>query len=650
MPACKVNGLRDILDDESDDDEEESTSMSSPQSSHAEAPYSFVLCGPDSLIVSPDAVQHPPRFMVQALCAEYGRNVTTVFNILHWPTLSAFLIDGKPYLDYPAGHPATEALSFAVYLTTITSKLDEDCLRDFGEPKSVLVKKYRFRLEAALSRADFINTTDLTVLQALMLLLVCARADNNNRFLWTMLALAVRIGHAMGLHEDDTLKSFTVFEHEMRRRVWNSLCVLDFQAVKDRGSGPLIPINSFSTPPPLNINDDEISPETKVYLKTRDALTSMSMNLVAGFASRVGKQLNFVPRGENGRQPTEIEQNWETRQQIVISFREEYEEHFGRFADPSNPRDVGTRVICETIARCLLLSAVRPLERHPKSNPPKISGTNLLNLTSTMLEQILIAKSNPELRPFTWFGALYNQWHSLAVMAAELCANTEGPAVDRAWSIIDPAMSHFRHSVADSEKGSLWRPIEKLLRRAREMRRRKLESLGVSGPGMLPQQVGNSNPQQMMQMQQAQFQAQAQSDFLATISATNSSGMTPLGKHDGQFTGMSPSMPNLASNNYATADDNGNGIPNDGVAIDPTFGSLMMNQWEMSPGMDLGAPSNSSESPGMAWDNWENFVQDIDAAAAAGANGGAVDPWFDVDMKLFDGDAFVAPDGEGMRA
>lgn len=81
-------------------------------------------------------------------------------------------MDGKPYLDYEPGHLAPTALAYSVYFAASCSLHDEESMRCFGIPKSSMVAKYQKEAEAALARADFITTNDLTVLQAYVLFLV----------------------------------------------------------------------------------------------------------------------------------------------------------------------------------------------------------------------------------------------------------------------------------------------------------------------------------------------------------------------------------------------------------------------------------------------------------------------------------------------
>lgn len=124
------------------------------------------------MIVNPDAIVHPSPETRSNLCQLYLERIHPIFKLLHGPTLKAFMQDGTQYLRYPPDHPAPEALKFCTYYATVSVVDETICQETFGATKSALMSKFRFGAEITLSKADFINTTDLTVLQAFMLFLV----------------------------------------------------------------------------------------------------------------------------------------------------------------------------------------------------------------------------------------------------------------------------------------------------------------------------------------------------------------------------------------------------------------------------------------------------------------------------------------------
>lgn len=92
------------------------------------------------------------------------------------------VIRGRSNLEAP-----TECLIFAIYYSTVVTMSAVECRGEFDEDKAELVTRYvcfswenafadwvRYRtgVEQALSRANFLRSLDLTVLQAFTLYLV----------------------------------------------------------------------------------------------------------------------------------------------------------------------------------------------------------------------------------------------------------------------------------------------------------------------------------------------------------------------------------------------------------------------------------------------------------------------------------------------
>src|SRR5207248_10376876 len=75
-------------------------------------------------------------------------------------------------LDCSPGPRGLEALKFAIYYAAVTTLTAEQCMTQVGEERSVLLAKYRLSVEAALARADMINTVEISTLQALVIFLV----------------------------------------------------------------------------------------------------------------------------------------------------------------------------------------------------------------------------------------------------------------------------------------------------------------------------------------------------------------------------------------------------------------------------------------------------------------------------------------------
>lgn len=140
---------------------------------------------------------------------------------------------------------------------------------NFGSAKDKLLSQYRFAVEQSLARADYLNTSDIAVLQAFVLFLIVVRRHDDSRFCWTLTSLVIRIAQGMGLHRDGSHFGFTPFETEMRRRLWWGIMTLDLRSAEELGTDMTINDRAYDTKIPLNINDTDIGPASTDFPEAR---------------------------------------------------------------------------------------------------------------------------------------------------------------------------------------------------------------------------------------------------------------------------------------------------------------------------------------------------------------------------------------------
>ena len=73
-----------------------------------------------------------------------------------------------------------------------------------------------------------------------------------------------------------------------------------------------------------------------------------------------------------------------------------------------------------------------------------------------------------------WLFKSYFQWHAVAFLLAELCLRTSGPAVEDAWDIIEGSWPNWE-KMSHAKKTVLWKPIRRLLAKARSKRLEAIE-------------------------------------------------------------------------------------------------------------------------------------------------------------------------------
>lgn len=229
----EVEDLKAVLIDHSEDEDD----ANSPDSSEQMDQHQGFIFGLSSTNVDMRAL-HPEPKIAFHFWEIYKDSVEPLIKILHIPTFEPTFKDA---LEHPEKvGKGLESLLFAIYYSAVTSTTAQDCLQQWGEERSALLIRYRFALEQALARANFLYCDETVILQAFIIFLILLRRNDDARKLWTLTGLVVRIAQTLGIHRDGSHFGLSPFEVEMRRRLWWQVCVLDARSSEDHGCDPTI--------------------------------------------------------------------------------------------------------------------------------------------------------------------------------------------------------------------------------------------------------------------------------------------------------------------------------------------------------------------------------------------------------------------------
>ena len=481
--TSEVEGLRQAVDEASDDEDNSPASAPSiygTHTSHSSAMFGSSYNTPQNL-----RPLHPAMSLLPLLCEIYLSNVDSVFKVLHGPTLRKMVSNAASNLDDIPTDNYVEPLLFSMYYGAITSLTNEQCLQSFQDGRESLLTRYRAGVERALSNADFLNTTEMGTVQALTIFLIAVRSNDDSQFSWTLTATVVRLARGIGLHREDSSADTSPFVAEMRRRLWWQICVLDVRCCEDRASGPLISPTDFNTKKPLNINDSDIWPEMKTPPVERTGFTQLTKCSVSHEVSYIKVRFGQYPRFEDGREMT-CTIPFQKQLEALADVERRLQERVLAHCDTKIPIAWVTSVVTR-----LILCRIRLVIYHPIENGmgnavrPNVSRERLLETAVASLEYSHLLETEPIGAPYQWFTKTYVQWHALAMTLAELCVQTKGPLVQRAWRIVDAVFDYIATRIADSKDGMLWRPMKKLMSRA-QAKRKQVET--ASAPVTVQQQ------------------------------------------------------------------------------------------------------------------------------------------------------------------
>ncbi|KAI1383885.1 fungal-specific transcription factor domain-containing protein [Hypoxylon trugodes] len=521
----EVEGLRQALEQSTDSDDDDSQQQQSqqqqplqeatPDSIYDNSGSSTSGLSPGMLLggtprLSSEQIEHPPPDQIRFLTTTYFTNVDMILKILHRPTIEPSLhllansLESPRYQPPPTLMPEREALIFSIYHAAVASLSPATCLSRLGRRRMDLLRIYAAAVERFLVRANYLDSTSLETLQALTLYAACVRSSGGSRAAWALLALPIRLAQALGLHREAGNARLSSYEAELRRRLWWQLIVLDIRAAEDRGTTTVIARGSYDTRMPLNIDDADFGPETRAALTEKKGPTDITFNLCTAHSSNIFLYVEHaqdavgVDDGSGGTEggvarssniggsarppPQSVEE--------TVRHAQSLESQFVSDADPNHAPSYFASVMAHLVTLKLWLIMQYPLHprrrRQPSQTSPALrqniggagigAGSGIFPNEATLRTALSIMELNEHLQTgpfgerFRWWADTYVQWHPLAVALAELCTQTRGELVDRAWRTIDDIFPRWSEVIADTKNGTLWRPIRKLYKKAKAAR------------------------------------------------------------------------------------------------------------------------------------------------------------------------------------
>ncbi|KAJ1330813.1 C6 transcription factor AsaR [Microdochium nivale] len=412
----------------------------------------------------------PPRGTTSQLWRVFVQNTTGLLCLLHIPTTQTTVFTA---IDNPSGAPADSVcLLHAICFSAITSMYPAEAAILLGMPKAEALGRAKTGFETGLAAANIMEQPTVTALQAIALFLEALRAHRILRSDWAFLGLAVRLAQSLGVHRDGSaFPRMSLFEAEMRRRLWWHLVGQDKRAAEDHGfvtdsfsfASSSFPSNGTSTRDadsprlPLHIDDSALYPAMTTMPPPATYFCSTTHFLIMVQASLALQQLSaFIIAGASDA----------ARQHIVDELMERVRPLLG-YLNPVIPEQRIALLACQIVlAKRDFVSKAQLLSRHPWSRGDDGAGSNdagfvngaaVQPATTTkvaLMEASLVVAcdildmnhevyTDELLRNFRWLAECYQQYHPLLYVlwylnVRPLC----GPHVERAWRAVDRLFEH----------------------------------------------------------------------------------------------------------------------------------------------------------------------------------------------------------------
>ncbi|OIW23815.1 hypothetical protein CONLIGDRAFT_657415 [Coniochaeta ligniaria NRRL 30616] len=477
----ELNEMRAATQNLADEDSDESDDERTPQTVEDQSldHQSFIM-GYRSADVDLRPL-HPLPSQIPFMWQIYLENVDPLVKVLHVPSMEQLMRERRACLgNIP---PSTEALLFSIYYAAVASMEVDEVARSLGAEKFTLLNQYRFAVEQALAKANFITDPDLTVCQAFVIFLVLVRRHEKARFSWTLTGLAVRICQAIGLHRDGTnFPHLTPFEIEMRRRLFWSLLMLDLRSAEDQGTECIISDGSFDTQLPLNINDADIGPDSTEFPENREGSTDITFCLVRFEICNLARQMH--------QESTTVAPNMTREETLKMlqerenSLLEVYNRLEVKYLRDSSAEENPMYWVAGNIARVIMAKMITVIYQ------PILFALPADSLSCRLRERLFIAaveifeynhilNTDPRCRQWRWLFQTYTQWHAVAYLLLELCNRNWSATSERAWVAINACFSGPNSLALEkmSVHTAVWLPFKKLCHRAEKHRDAELARL-----------------------------------------------------------------------------------------------------------------------------------------------------------------------------
>ncbi|EPS26740.1 hypothetical protein PDE_01679 [Penicillium oxalicum 114-2] len=421
---------------------------------------SFLLAGPqkETSLVG----LHPDPLRIFKLWQTFLERVNPLTKVVHVPTIQQQILDAMS--DLEKVNKEFEALMFSVYCAALTSLRPEEVDKAFGETKKSLLSRCRRGAQQAFRNASFLRSSSTVVLQAYMLFLLSMRSFSDPHTIWTLSGIALRMAQRMGIHRDGSNHGLSIFETEMRRRIWLQLVILEGTSAEFCGVAAA-PFVNADTQLPMNVNDSDLDPRMTEPACEKEGPTEMIFCLAR---SEFGGWLRRWRSDASGSGSpwaflTSTEMSLSEKDRSIDELEAVMERKFLRYCDPSIPLHSVTTLMIRSVCHYTRLLAHHP--RHHRDSSTRISQPEKNLVYENCLRMIEYAdygQTNPDVQQFTWHMANHMPWDAIVIVLSEMRQRDDLCEKNRVWEIIGSIYGRYVRYRWKNSETALHRALQRL--------------------------------------------------------------------------------------------------------------------------------------------------------------------------------------------
>ncbi|KAH6686793.1 fungal-specific transcription factor domain-containing protein [Plectosphaerella plurivora] len=390
----------------------------------------------------------------------YLDRVDPVTKIIHVPSFRPHIIDAAA--GFRNMSPQKKGLLFAMFTVACLALSRQEHLDLLGRRKEDTIDAYSASFKAVLVRYGYLNNYDLDTLRSLVLYAFVQKSPHGNANLWVFNGLLISMAHRLGIHIDGTRAGLSIFETEMRRRLWWMIIQSDVKETIATGVGSVLLPRNREARLPLNVNDDDLDPEMTEEPTPHLGFTEMTYRLLSYEVTnfflrrRSPSSADVINSGKGSSDDSPPFMSLE----VILDDLQKSEHKLAplamRLPDPNDPLQAMALRHRANAIRCLTLTT-EPMEETPEWGSEVLGPEDNLFRTSLIALEIMTDSREQTGPKFVWYANLDISLDTLCFLAVQLQTRVAGSLADRAWALVGRLYRHHEElwDLAEKEKMTL---------------------------------------------------------------------------------------------------------------------------------------------------------------------------------------------------
>ena len=272
----------------------------------------------------------------------------------------------------------------------------------------------------------------------------------------------------IGLHRDGSELGLSIFETEMRRRLWRQLSILDVTTAQSSGITSQFPYFSVDVLPPSNINDSELDPRMTDMPRENHGATEMMFVLARsefGEWMRRWSKAGGASHGGRGFLASSA-LSYEAKDQAIEELSRAFESKFLSYCDKSIPLHYMSARLMQNVVCQMRFSAHHPRQYGEKDHISLAERDFVFSTCVQVMEGFEDCQSNEIIQRYLWHVDNHIPWDVLIYTLYELRTRIDEEETKRSWVLIDRIYSRHYDQMRNRPKTPLHIAIQGLILKA----------------------------------------------------------------------------------------------------------------------------------------------------------------------------------------